>query len=76
MTVAAWKESLLGLEVRHKWPEGNEKRKRRFSTWVGAESIAVDLNYGEKSAFLMRIIEDRQPSDSYQLSLRVKAGKK
>ena len=35
------------------------ERKRRFPSWVGAENkFAADLNFGEKAAFLLRLVQD------------------
>ena len=36
------------------------ERKRRFPSWVGVETICsvADLNFGEKTAFLLRPVQD------------------
>ena len=30
--------------------------KKRFPSWAGAEKSAADLNFGEKTAFLLRLV--------------------
>ena len=30
--------------------------KKRIPSWAGAEKFAVDLNFGEKTAFLLRLV--------------------
>ena len=51
------------------------ERKRRFPSWVGAENkFAADLNFGEKAAFLLRLVQDSARlkwaalTSSYELS--------
>ena len=57
-------ENQTCLEVRHKWLDLMEKlriffpadlpeRKKRFPSLDGAETFAVDLNFGEKNGILV-----------------------
>ena len=35
-----------------------ERKKSQFPSWAGAEKFAADLNFGEKTAFLLRLVQD------------------
>ena len=41
-----------------KMPHYLPERKKRFPSWAGAEKIRSDLNFGEKTAFLLRLVQD------------------
>ena len=62
-------ESQTCLEVWHKWLDLMGKlwiffradlpeRTKRFPSSAGAEKFAADLNFGEKTPFLLRLVQD------------------